>query len=360
MGWKTDPSCWTDTLYLENCCHLPEANGTERGCWDAQFTFAKCCGGREWKPEGYDAWIGSPLSSSASFAHCSELVRRFDFSEEYVEGGPLPPLWTRFRACIKDRLELANSAFRQPVMAGQHYPTLLTPGPKGLMFAIPAQDFVVSKAIKMYGTFDPEELRLYQRLLPVGATVVDVGANVGAYAVPLAMHVGREGLVVAAEPFHTVFQMLTANSAINGLRNLRTRQVGLGTTEERVRARGPSYEDFSNAGMSRIYRPFEDSHAETFHYRANKDDELVHVITLDKLAEEEELRALSLLKVDVEGHLKAVLAGGQETIRRFRPIVVAEDANDDALPLLEQTHGYQCKEELEEHALWVCVPLEKR
>ena len=46
------------------------------------------------------------------------------------------------------------------------------------------------------GTFDPVELRLYKQLVKQGGTVIDVGANVGSYAVPLAVHVGRTGLAI--------------------------------------------------------------------------------------------------------------------------------------------------------------------
>lgn len=346
-GWQTDASCWTDTIFLENCCSVPEVNGSERGCWDAHFTFARCCGGMEWKPQGYDAWLTS-TPHRGDHAYCSELARRFDWmSDENSD---------KFRECLNNRLKLASSAYRPPILAGQHFPTLLSPGPHGLMFALPINDFVVSKAIKLYGTYDPEELRVYKQLIPEGGTYIDVGANVGAYAVPLAVHVGREGRVIAAEPFQSVFQLLTANSAINGLRNMRTRQVGLGAKAERIRARGPNLEEFSNAGMARVFRPQDDAHAETFHYIANKNAETIQVITLDQLVEEEELDSVSLLKVDVEGHLKAVLAGGQMTLRKMRPIVVAEHSDDDALQNLEAEHGYRCEEKLEEHALWVCMP----
>merc|ERR1712048_950879 len=101
-----------------------------------------------------------------------------------------------------------------------------------------------------------------------------------------------------------------ANSAINGLRNLRTRQVGLGAVEERVNARGPALEDMNNVGMARVFRPFEDQHAESFMFRYGE-EETIDVTTIDRLVAREGLQTVSLLKVDVEGHLKAVLAGAQ-------------------------------------------------
>merc|ERR1719433_74100 len=183
--------------------------------------------------------------------------------------------------------------------------------------------------------------------------MLDVGANIGGYSVPLALHVGRKGLVVAVE----AFQLLTANSAINGLRNLRTRQVGLGAEWQEVRARGPNLDSMNNVGMARVFRPFTDEHAETFMFSYDKDEEIISVTTLDRLVEQEGLRELTLLKVDVEGHLKAVLAGGKATLQRFRPVVVAEYSEDDALRLLQSEHGYTCDNAMPQHDMWVCTPV---
>eukprot|EP00933_Yihiella_yeosuensis_P016610 TRINITY_DN14113_c1_g2_i4.p1 TRINITY_DN14113_c1_g2~~TRINITY_DN14113_c1_g2_i4.p1 ORF type:complete len:383 (+),score=60.18 TRINITY_DN14113_c1_g2_i4:113-1261(+) len=353
---ETDPACWVDDgPFLEMCCSVSPEHSIERGCFDWQFTFERCCSGKVWNPPGYEDWLKMAWHESANHhQHCSEYVKRFDFSEDSD-----PTKWGRVRECVRHRLTSAQSSFRRSVIAGQHYPTLLSPGPKGQMFLTPANDFVVSKHLKLYGTFDPQELRMYKELIQPGSTVIDIGANVGSYAIPLAIYLGLDGLVVAAEPFQTVFQILTANSAINGLRNLRTRQVGLGANEERVRARGPKLEEWNNAGMARVFRPFEDKHAETFHYKANSEEETISVTTLDKLVEQEELQKVDLVKVDVEGHLKAVLEGGQETLRRLRPIIVAEHSGDDSFELLQRNHRYTCTERLKEHDVWVCIPSEQ-
>eukprot|EP00930_Biecheleria_cincta_P067243 TRINITY_DN53705_c0_g1_i1.p1 TRINITY_DN53705_c0_g1~~TRINITY_DN53705_c0_g1_i1.p1 ORF type:complete len:170 (+),score=2.06 TRINITY_DN53705_c0_g1_i1:43-552(+) len=118
-GWQTDPDCWTDTIFLENCCSVPEINSSERGCWDAHFTFTRCCGGMEWKPQGYDAWLASTVPRG-DHAYCSELARRFDWMSDENSH--------KFRECLKNRLKLASNAYRPPILAGQHFPTLLSPG----------------------------------------------------------------------------------------------------------------------------------------------------------------------------------------------------------------------------------------
>lgn len=354
-GQETDVECWTEAPFLEQCCTVPPDQGIKRGCWDYRFSFERCCGEEIWQLSDYNSWLEKPSNEAGrEYVHCSEFVKRFDFMEP--EGSPS---WERFHECLRNRLNSVRTSYRMSTLAGQHYPTLITPGPHGLMFVTPANDFVVSRQLKSHGTFDPEELELYKKLLLPGSIVIDVGANVGSYAIPLAVHVGRDGLVVAVEPFQNIFQILTANSAINGLQNLRTKQLALGAKEERLKARGPALETWNNVGMARVFRPFEDKYAETFKYHASIEEQTVVVSTLDRLVESEELEQLTLLKVDVEGHLKAVLLGGAGTIRRFRPIIVAEDSGDDALDLLTNNYAYSCTQELPDHDVYVCKPRPK-
>src|SRR4051812_4112055 len=60
-------------------------------------------------------------------------------------------------------------------------------------------------------------------VLRPGDTVVDVGANIGAFAVVAASIVGPRGRVIAFEPVAETFQCLTENVALNGLGNVECR-----------------------------------------------------------------------------------------------------------------------------------------
>lgn len=63
------------------------------------------------------------------------------------------------------------------------------------------------------GTFEPEETRLVQRLLPAVDVFINVGANTGYYCCLAAMH-GKS--VVAFEPLRTNFDILVKNLRANG------------------------------------------------------------------------------------------------------------------------------------------------
>ncbi len=60
-----------------------------------------------------------------------------------------------------------------------------------------------------------------------GDTVVDIGANIGAFVVLAASTVGPSGRVIAFEPVSATFERLQANVALNGFGNVETCREGV-------------------------------------------------------------------------------------------------------------------------------------
>ena len=67
-----------------------------------------------------------------------------------------------------------------------------------------------------------------------GATVIDAGANVGRFAVPVARAVGPEGSVVAFEPAPGTASRLRRSIAINDLQDVCLLESAVGDVEEDV------------------------------------------------------------------------------------------------------------------------------
>ncbi len=63
--------------------------------------------------------------------------------------------------------------------------------------------------------FDPEELGVLRGRIRDGFTFVDVGANIGAYALFVAAHAGPNARVLAVEPQPAVFDRLAYNIRLN-------------------------------------------------------------------------------------------------------------------------------------------------
>merc|ERR1719502_174117 len=190
----------------------------------------------------------------------------------------------------------------------------------------------------------PQEARLLTGLLKPGSVAVDAGANIGGFAMPLARKVGPTGEVHAFEPFRLLFQLLTANCVLNGLRSCITHHKGLGSAPARKVLRMPGLNAVGNP--SKMY--VADSVASEMHitYDAHH-EETVEVIRLDDLA----LPKLDMLKIDVESMEYELLLGARETIKRCRPVIYVEDSEGDLETLRQPTrvmkhlsdkHSYSC------------------
>jgi FkbM family methyltransferase len=120
-----------------------------------------------------------------------------------------------------------RKANRKRIPAGQRGP--FDVAIDGLLFrAYPAENRC-DRIIVGRGTL-PEgpEHELLAPFLGDGAVFVDIGANVGTYALWAARRVGPAGLVIALEPHPRTFIKLEFNRAANGAENVRCLNVAAG------------------------------------------------------------------------------------------------------------------------------------
>jgi FkbM family methyltransferase len=169
------------------------------------------------------------------------------------------------------------------------------------------------------GRYDDEPIELLCRLLRPRDTALDVGSNIGFYAVPTASHLKPiGGHLHAFEPVHANYTRLQENIAINGLQAcVTTHECALasrsGTAVITLR------EDFvagSQTGNAAIAFSKDDTK------RFSVED--ITLYRLDDLAQKIPLERIDLIKLDVEGHEDEVLRGATGTIKRFLPIVYLE------------------------------------
>jgi len=79
----------------------------------------------------------------------------------------------------------------------------------------PNGNLAEKRALLNPARFDADELAFIEEKLPVGGVFLDIGANVGLYALVAAKATGREGRVLAFEPNPPVMERLTFNIAAN-------------------------------------------------------------------------------------------------------------------------------------------------
>ena len=211
----------------------------------------------------------------------------------------------------------------------------LVEGRHGKFLANP-NDRYLGRSIIKYGEFSEVEWRALDQLIKPGAIVVEAGANMGAFTVPIAKKVGRQGLVYAFEPQLMVFQQLCANLALNDLVNVQAFNAGCGDTQEWIQIVRPNPAVVENYGG--------------FSLNALKGESMVKV-RIEKLDDTIDPPRLNLIKADVEGMEPQVLRGASGLIARFRPVLYVEAHNPDESPVL-----IRLLQEME-YDLWWHLPL---
>jgi FkbM family methyltransferase len=189
----------------------------------------------------------------------------------------------------------------------------------------------VDFAIFLLGSFEPDLVRAYRRLVPPGATVIDIGANIGAHTLPLAQCVGPNGRVVAVEPTLYAFQRLAENLALN---------PGLGKNVTRLQVMLMSSKEAPLAEAIEASWPLQTpdaAHPE--HLGVRKPTTGATVATLDEQVLRLGLERVDFLKLDVDGYEVEVLRGARETLSRLRPTIFFEHA-----PYVVAEKGYDPNE----------------
>lgn len=183
-------------------------------------------------------------------------------------------------------------------------------------------DVYLGRALIVYGEYAELEHEFLRALLHPGDRVVEVGANIGSHTVGLARAVGPGGGVVAIEPQPSIFRVLCANLALNGLENVLTFAIGCA------------------ARRGTMSMPSVDYHSPVNHNSGGVSlSEMsngipIDVLPLDQLLDAD--RKVQLLKIDVEGMEKDVLEGASRLVEKHRPLLYVEnDRIDKSQALIE-------------------------
>jgi FkbM family methyltransferase len=154
-----------------------------------------------------------------------------------------------------------------------------------------------------------DEIRFVRRWLRPGMQAVDVGANIGVYTLSMARCVGSAGRVWAFEPTPDSADLLQRSLAVNGAANVAVHRSAVsdrnGTIALAVSAH-PESNAIAAAGAAR--------------------EGVVEcaAVTLDRIAGEEDWRAVDFVKLDVEGHEREAIRGGAAFLRAASPLLMLE------------------------------------
>lgn len=186
-----------------------------------------------------------------------------------------------------------------------------------------ATNDAISQHLRHRGTWEPHLVAI-SRMFVHGTTeplVLDVGANLGAYAIPLAKALAdAKGTVYAYEPQRLVYYQLCGNIFLNSLDNVFAFCTAIGDTDGTI---GIAPLDFSRTdnvgGFSLVDEVRTRTNAVALHTgQAPVETPLARLDSL-KLP-----KPPALIKIDVEGYDRKVLEGGVQVLEsgKFPPLLI--------------------------------------
>lgn len=163
---------------------------------------------------------------------------------------------------------------------------------------------------------EPELLGL-AALVHAGDEVIDVGAALGMYTVPLADLVGRTGRVSSFEPQRRGILTVRLLRALTGPHRGQVSRIALGPHEGSSTIVVPFHNGFPIFGHGHV-----EEGADREPGRRHRSHSPMS--TIDSWCEQQQIGRVSFIKVDVEGFEPSVIEGAVATIDRDRPSLLLE------------------------------------
>jgi FkbM family methyltransferase len=197
---------------------------------------------------------------------------------------------------LAQRSRLKRGAFR-PMLS--RLVNLLRAGPvdvqyQGASFRFYHQASATERGALFNPDYNLEELEFLRAHTPVGGVFVDVGANVGTYAMVLARHVGDRGKVIAVEPHPVTHARLAFNRGASGYGQIILVAAAAGPSDGELMIET----DGDNLGASHIVSGESASNAIA-----------VPSLRLQRILDDAAVDRVDALKIDVEGFEDRVLTG---------------------------------------------------
>jgi FkbM family methyltransferase len=238
---------------------------------------------------GDDAVGVAPKSRYASPAFTEDIRLKPDNDPSPAPFGAFAP--TAAQAAIirlAHRSRLKRGAFR-PMLS--RLVNLLRAGPvdvayQGASFRFYHQASATERGALFHPDYNLEELDFLRAHTPVGGVFVDVGANVGTYAMVLARHVGPAGKVIAIEPHPVTHARLAFNNSASGYTQVSLVSAAAGAADGELMIET----DGDNFGASHIVTG-----------EASGKAIKVPSLRLQRILEDAGVTQVDALKIDIEG-----------------------------------------------------------
>ena len=170
----------------------------------------------------------------------------------------------------------------------------------------------ISTELQIYESHEPLTTHLMINELKQDMVCIDLGSNIGYYAVIESNIIGESGKIFAIEPSPVNFPILKLNLENQKKNNFVAYNIGIGDKNEEM-----EFIISAKSNWSRIRMNNE---------KINSEDKVIKipVKTLNSFVNENDIKKIDILRMDVEGFEYSILLGANEVLEKFKPKLFIE------------------------------------
>jgi len=181
------------------------------------------------------------------------------------------------------------------------YKLILIPNDKG-----------ISLELMKFSTHEPLSTQLISRELKPGMVCLEMGANIGYYALLESKIIGENGKVICIEPSPQNFEYLKRNIEMEKATNVELHNFACGDNDGEIR--------FLISKNSNTCRTIPEEEPTP----SNEKIITVPLTKVDTFFSKNPLKRLDFLRTDVEGYELRAFEGAKQTIKKFKPMIQIE------------------------------------
>lgn len=173
-------------------------------------------------------------------------------------------------------------------------------------------DTGISTELQIYETHEPLTTHLIINEVKNGMVCLDLGSNIGYYAVIESNIVGKSGKIFAVEPSPVNYSLLKQNLENQKMANFLAFNIAIGDKNEEM-----EFIVREKSNWSKI---------KTGDEKISPEDRIIKipVKTLDSFVDENNIEKIDIVRMDVEGFEYNILLGSKKVLKNFRPKLFIE------------------------------------
>jgi len=175
-----------------------------------------------------------------------------------------------------------------------------------------SHDTGISSELLIYGNHEPLTTEIILDELSEGMICIDIGSNIGYYALLESKKIGKNGNVLAIEPSPENFSTLVYNIKLQNDQNINAFNFAIGDKNDEI--------EFLISKKSNWSKVKDENDI------IESEDKIIKIPlkTLNSFVKDNQLEKIDLLRMDVEGYENNIIDGAIEVLTKFKPKIMVE------------------------------------